>query len=125
MDILTYINRMNQIYGNGPAPAPRYNTQQYLQGGRVGYKEGDRVIDDEIIKKFKLENPNMSMSDMASKLDESYSIGKGKRNVGIDKINLSEYLTRSIPIKESTPSLLLRLSDMVKAALVLEVVKFA
>jgi len=43
MDILTYINRMNQIYGNGPAPAPRYNTQQYLQGGRVGYQSGQLV----------------------------------------------------------------------------------
>ena len=43
MDILTYINRMNQIYGNGPAPAPRYNTQQYLQGGRVGYQGGQLV----------------------------------------------------------------------------------
>ena len=43
MDILTYINRMNQIYGNGPAPAPRYNTQQYLQGGRVGYKDGTTI----------------------------------------------------------------------------------
>jgi len=43
MDILTYINRMNQIYGNGPAPAPRYNTQQYLQGGRVGYQDGKNV----------------------------------------------------------------------------------
>jgi hypothetical protein len=39
MDILTYINRMNQIYGNEPAPV-RYNTQQYLQGGRVGYQDG-------------------------------------------------------------------------------------
>jgi hypothetical protein len=43
MDILTYINRMNQMYGNGPALAPRYNTQQYLQGGRVGYKPGGIV----------------------------------------------------------------------------------
>ena len=43
MDILTYINRMNQIYGNEPAPAPRYNTQQYLQGGRVGYQSGQLV----------------------------------------------------------------------------------
>ena len=43
MDILTYINRMNQIYGKGPAPAPRYNTQQYLQGGRVGYQSGQLV----------------------------------------------------------------------------------
>ena len=42
MDILTYINRMNQIYGNEPAPV-RYNTQQYLQGGRVGYKPGGIV----------------------------------------------------------------------------------
>ena len=40
MDILTYINRMNQIYGNGQQAAPVYNTQQYLQGGRVGYKDG-------------------------------------------------------------------------------------
>ena len=83
MDILTYINRMNQIYGNdtqvasitdAPFMAPelqedispmpntpdllreegievgeqvkapvRYNTQQYLQGGRVGYQSGQLV----------------------------------------------------------------------------------
>jgi len=43
MDILTYINRMNQIYGNGQKAAPRYNTQQYLQGGRVGYQSGQLV----------------------------------------------------------------------------------
>ena len=43
MDILTYINRMNQIYGNGQQAAPVYNTQQYLQGGRVGYKPGGIV----------------------------------------------------------------------------------
>ena len=84
MDILTYIKRMNQIYGNdtqvassptnvpfmapelqediSPMPnipdllreegikvgeqvkAPvRYNTQQYLQGGRVGYQSGQLV----------------------------------------------------------------------------------
>jgi len=42
MPILDYINRMNQIYGNEPAPV-RYNTQQYLQGGRVGYKPGGIV----------------------------------------------------------------------------------
>jgi len=40
MDILQYIHRINQLYGSEPAPmpAPRYNTQQYLQGGRVGKK---------------------------------------------------------------------------------------
>tara|TARA_R110002012_G_scaffold90427_1_gene221110 strand:+ start:483 stop:3512 length:3030 start_codon:yes stop_codon:yes gene_type:complete len=43
MDILTYINRMNQIYGNGQQAAPRYNTQQYLQGGRVGYRDAGLV----------------------------------------------------------------------------------
>jgi len=42
MDISTYIKRMNQLYGNEPAPV-RYNTQQYLQGGRVGYKPGGIV----------------------------------------------------------------------------------
>ena len=42
MDILTYIQRMNQLYGSEPAPV-RYNTQQYLQGGRVGYKPGGIV----------------------------------------------------------------------------------
>jgi len=42
MDILTYINRMNQLYGNEPAPV-RYNTQKYLQGGRVQYKPGGLV----------------------------------------------------------------------------------
>ena len=45
MDILTYINKMNLLYGSEPAPipAPRYNTQQYLQGGRVGKKPGGIV----------------------------------------------------------------------------------
>ncbi len=43
MDILTYINRMNQIYGNGQQAAPVYNTQKYLQGGRVGYRTGKTV----------------------------------------------------------------------------------
>ena len=45
MDILSYIQRVNQLYGSEPAPmlAPRYNTQQYLQGGRVGMKPGGLV----------------------------------------------------------------------------------
>ena len=45
MDILTYINKMNRLYGSEPAPipAPRYNTQQNLQGGRVGMKPGGLV----------------------------------------------------------------------------------
>jgi hypothetical protein len=30
---------MNQLYGNEPAPA-RFNTQKYLQGGRVGFGDG-------------------------------------------------------------------------------------
>ena len=42
MDILQYINRMNRLYGNDPTPV-RYNTQQYLQGGRVGMKPGGLV----------------------------------------------------------------------------------
>ena len=42
MDILTYINKMNRLYGNEPAPV-RYNTQKYLQGGRVGMKPGGLV----------------------------------------------------------------------------------
>ena len=42
MDILQYINKMNRLYGNDPAPV-RYNTQQYLQGGRVGMKPGGLV----------------------------------------------------------------------------------
>jgi len=42
MDILQYINRINRLYGNDPAPV-RYNTQQYLQGGRVQYKPGGLV----------------------------------------------------------------------------------
>jgi len=32
---------MNQLYGNEPAPV-RFNTQKYLQGGRVGMKRGGR-----------------------------------------------------------------------------------
>ena len=43
MDILSYINRMNQIYGSGQQAAPVYNTQKYLQGGRVGYKRGSTI----------------------------------------------------------------------------------
>ena len=39
MDILQYINKMNRLYGNDPTPV-RFNTQKYLQGGRVGYKKG-------------------------------------------------------------------------------------
>ena len=43
MHIVDYFNRMNQIYGNGQQAAPVYNTQKYLQGGRVGYKPGGIV----------------------------------------------------------------------------------
>ena len=42
MDILTYINKMNRLYGNDPTPV-RFNTRQYLQGGRVQYKPGGLV----------------------------------------------------------------------------------
>ena len=42
MDILQYINKMNRLYGNDPAPV-RFNTQKYLQGGRVGLKPGGLV----------------------------------------------------------------------------------
>ena len=43
MPILSYIQRMNQIYGTEPAPV-RYNTQQFLQGGRVAYR-GAGLVD--------------------------------------------------------------------------------
>jgi hypothetical protein len=33
---------MNRLYGNEPTPV-RYNPQQYLQGGRVGYQSGQLV----------------------------------------------------------------------------------
>ena len=42
MDILQYINKMNRLYGNDPTPV-RFNTQKYLQGGRVQYKPGGLV----------------------------------------------------------------------------------
>ena len=42
MDILQYINKMNRLYGNEPTPV-RFNTQKYLQGGRVQYKPGGIV----------------------------------------------------------------------------------
>ena len=42
MDILQYINKMNRLYGNDSTPV-RYNTQQYLQGGRVGDQSGQLV----------------------------------------------------------------------------------
>ena len=42
MDILQYINKMNRLYGNDSTPV-RFNTQKYLQGGRVGYQSGQLV----------------------------------------------------------------------------------
>ena len=42
MDILQYINKMNRLYGNDSTPE-RFNTRQYLQGGRVGMKPGGLV----------------------------------------------------------------------------------
>jgi len=56
MDILSYINRINKLYGTEPlapwdkpevpwdeAKAPRYNTMRLLTGGRVGMKPGGIV----------------------------------------------------------------------------------
>ena len=44
MDILKHINKFNEMYaGTEPAPV-RYNTQQYLQGGRVKY-QGAGLVD--------------------------------------------------------------------------------
>ena len=44
MDILKHINKFNEMYaGTEPAPV-RYNTQQYLQGGRVKYR-GAGLVD--------------------------------------------------------------------------------
>ena len=85
MDILTYINRMNQIYGNGPAPAPRYNTQQYLQGGRVGYKEGDIVKAGELKKVF-----SASEMDISSK-----NLSRAFTKYGIEKVSSGRYVEPS------------------------------
>ena len=43
MDILQYIDKIKQNYGNELVPV-RYNTQQYLQGGRVKY-QGAGLVD--------------------------------------------------------------------------------
>ena len=43
MDILQYIDKIKQNYGNEPVPV-RYNTQKYLQGGRVKYR-GAGLVD--------------------------------------------------------------------------------
>ena len=43
MDILQYIDKIKQNFGNKPVPV-RYNTQQYLQGGRVAY-QGAGLVD--------------------------------------------------------------------------------
>jgi len=72
MDIISYINKMNRLYGNEPAPipTPRYNTQQYLQGGRVGMKPGGlvepgvthyakRTLEPWLLKKLKDANPEI------------------------------------------------------------------
>ena len=47
MDILSYIQRINQLYGSesAPIPAPRYNTRQYLQSERIGFKHGGSWAD--------------------------------------------------------------------------------
>ena len=43
MNIVKFINKVNDLYGTEPVPV-RYNTQKYLQGGRVKY-QGAGLVD--------------------------------------------------------------------------------
>jgi len=63
MDILTYIDRVKANYSK--QPEPRYNTQQYLQGGRVGFSHGggnfaaiERKKEKEVLLKKLIEDAN-------------------------------------------------------------------
>jgi len=78
MDILQYINKMNRLYGNDPTPV-RYNTQQYLQGGRVGLKPGGLVeprvgfaYGDKVkkVKEFIKGKPNLNVNEIKTFLKD-------------------------------------------------------
>ena len=69
MDILTYINKMNRLYGNEPTPV-RYNTQQYLQGGRVGYQDGKDVNSLIASNIEKVDFKTKSMDELMAKVKE-------------------------------------------------------
>ena len=101
MPILDYINRMNQIYGNEPAPV-RYNTQQYLQGGRVGYKPGGIVepgvthyakVTRESTYHTKAPTGGGVQADDAKKA----FIKKRAKQLGFDAPNFKEFPTRGYP----------------------------
>ena len=79
MDILTYINKMNRLYGNEPAPV-RFNTQKYLQGGRVGFYQGK------------------SLAHLAKKIKEEYL--KGSSTIDLSK----KYIKNFIPTKNKRSS---------------------
>ena len=108
MDILQYINKMNRLYGNEPTPV-RFNTQQYLQGGRVGFKRGsdlkviagstlsptERVKRENILKEFLKQNPDfdnpgaiakaINQQDPSLKMSRNFVLSASKR-LGLNEL---------------------------------------
>ena len=78
MDILTFIDKFNQNFDK--QPEPRYNTQKYFTGGRVGFENGKKVKfpQNQFTKKF---NKSLKDPEYIKKL--------------VTKINLPEYANMS------------------------------
>ena len=113
MDILQYINKMNRLYGNDPTPV-RYNTQQYLQGGRVGMKPGGLVEPGvthyatnpkmarpgNVAYKFRKDPPSIvNLKKLLDKLKpgDSFNISDLAKKSGATRKTVSEYLRRDYP----------------------------
>ena len=86
MDILQYINKMNRLYGNDPTPV-RFNTQQYLQGGRVGYKLGGNEIIAAYNKAAELAGGNPSIEQVRAATGKKPNIYRVREI--LDKANLT------------------------------------
>ena len=70
---------MNRLYGN--APAPRYNTQQYLQGGRVGYDNGGRIGKEKKTSVYKYPKKGRSGKILYYKSLDAFGTGPSKEYI--------------------------------------------
>ena len=118
MDILKHINKFNEMYaGTEPAPV-RYNTQQYLQGGRVKYR-GAGLVDHgpegvrqgyandspmarpgNVAYKFRKDPPSIiNLKQLLNKLEpgDSFIISDLAEQSGATRKTVSEYLRRDYP----------------------------
>ena len=113
MDILSYIQRINQLYGSEQQVA-RYNTQQYFQGGRVGMKPGGLVEPGvvhyatnpkmarpgNVAYKFRKDPPSIvSLKQLLDKLKpgDSFNISDLAKKSGATRKTVGEYLKRDYP----------------------------